>query len=175
VIFGHGENLFPLVCENSESPSRFPWQGTRDFGPEQMGIREEAFGIIRSVFKRHGAVEIGKGGTSPAAFHIEITIHPHGDARSERSYNLAVGLLISRLTLWCCADTPVFELKETLTGKYGEDSKLIYDLADQGGELCSLRYDLTVSPHVAPPSASRNVGSYELSQRHSYSSTTCPC
>lgn len=30
-------------------------------------------------------------------------------------------------------------------GKYGEDSKLIYDLADQGGELLSLRYDLTVS------------------------------
>ena len=27
-------------------------------------------------------------------------------------------------------DTPVFELKETLTGKYGEDSKLIYDLED---------------------------------------------
>ena len=41
-------------------------------------------------------------------------------------------------------DTPVFELKEILSGKYGEDSKLIYDLADQGGELCSLRYDLTV-------------------------------
>jgi histidyl-tRNA synthetase len=42
-------------------------------------------------------------------------------------------------------DTPVFELKEILAGKYGEDSKLIYDLQDQGGELCSLRYDLTVS------------------------------
>lgn len=41
-------------------------------------------------------------------------------------------------------ETPLFELKETLTGKYGEDSKLIYDLQDQGGELCSLRYDLTV-------------------------------
>jgi histidyl-tRNA synthetase len=41
-------------------------------------------------------------------------------------------------------DTPVFELKEVLTGKYGEDSKLIYDLQDQGGELCALRYDLTV-------------------------------
>lgn len=40
--------------------------------------------------------------------------------------------------------SPVFELKEILSGKYGEDSKLIYDLADQGGELCSLRYDLTV-------------------------------
>ena len=55
----------------------------------QMRVREKAFGLIRSVFKRHGAVEI---------------------------------------------DTPVFELKETLLGKYGEDSKLIYDLADQGGE-----------------------------------------
>ena len=39
---------------------------------------------------------------------------------------------------------PVFELREILAGKYGEDSKLIYDLQDQGGELCSLRYDLTV-------------------------------
>lgn len=65
-----------------------------------MEIREKCFGIIRGVFKRHGAVEI---------------------------------------------DTPVFELRETLLGKYGEEGgKLIYDLADQGGELLSLRYDLTV-------------------------------
>jgi histidyl-tRNA synthetase len=48
-------------------------------------------------------------------------------------------------------DTPVFELKEILSGKYGEDSKLIYDLQDQGGELCSLRYDLTVN--LVPPGA----------------------
>lgn len=49
-------------------------------------------------------------------------------------------------------DTPVFELKEILSGKYGEDSKLIYDLQDQGGELCSLRYDLTVRPvHFRAP------------------------
>ncbi|CAN6669176.1 histidine--tRNA ligase, mitochondrial [Trichomonascus vanleenenianus] len=41
-------------------------------------------------------------------------------------------------------DTPVFELREILSGKYGEDSKLIYNLEDQGGELTSLRYDLTV-------------------------------
>ena len=64
-----------------------------------MAIRERAFNIIRSVFKKHGASEI---------------------------------------------DTPVFELKETLMGKYGEESKLIYDLEDQGGQLLSLRYDLTV-------------------------------
>lgn len=31
-----------------------------------------------------------------------------------------------------------------MTQKYGEDSKLIYDLNDQLGELLSLRYDLTV-------------------------------
>ncbi|KAL0914522.1 hypothetical protein M5K25_014875 [Dendrobium thyrsiflorum] len=74
-------------------------KGTRDFGKEQMAIREHAFSVITGVFKRHGAVSL---------------------------------------------DTPVFELRETLMGKYGEDSKLIYDLADQGGELCSLRYDLTV-------------------------------
>lgn len=41
-------------------------------------------------------------------------------------------------------DTPVFELKEVLMGKYGEDFKLIYDLKDQGGEILALRYDLTV-------------------------------
>lgn len=46
----------------------------------------------------------------------------------------------------CTIDTPVFELREILAGKYGEDSKLIYDLQDQGGEICSLRYDLTVRP-----------------------------
>ncbi len=74
-------------------------KGARDFMPYQMSIRNKAFSIITSIFKKHGAVEI---------------------------------------------DTPVFELKETLMGKYGEDSKLIYDLQDQGGELLSLRYDLTV-------------------------------
>ena len=78
----------------------FYQQGTRDYDPFQMAIREKVFNVITSCFKKHGAVTIS---------------------------------------------TPVFELKETLLGKYGEDSKLIYDLADQGGELLSLRYDLTVS------------------------------
>ncbi|GIQ84512.1 histidine-tRNA ligase/ATP phosphoribosyltransferase regulatory subunit, partial [Kipferlia bialata] len=42
-------------------------------------------------------------------------------------------------------DTPVFELRSTLLGKYGDDgAKLVYNLADQGGEQLSLRYDLTV-------------------------------
>lgn len=29
--------------------------------------------------------------------------------------------------------------------KYGDNSRLIYELQDQGGELLALRYDLTVS------------------------------
>src|SRR5579871_932763 len=70
-----------------------------DWFGRDMIVRENMFGIITSVFKRHGGMAL---------------------------------------------DTPVFELKEVLTGKYGEDSKLIYDLQDQGGEICSLRYDLTV-------------------------------
>jgi len=104
--FDLGEDAFTTYCvkvlEQLNSGGKFKpkiAKGARDFGPEQMRIREQAFSAIRRVFKRHGGVEI---------------------------------------------DTPVFELRELLTGKYGEDSKLIYDLADQGGELLSLRYDLTV-------------------------------
>ncbi len=43
-------------------------------------------------------------------------------------------------------ETPVFERTDVLLGKYGEEaeSKLIYNLADDGGEALSLRYDLTV-------------------------------
>lgn len=104
--FDSSEQSFGSFCKKiiaqlsvqGRRKARIP-NGTRDFPPEQMRIREQVFSAIRRVFKRHGGVEI---------------------------------------------DTPVFELKEVLTGKYGEDSKLIYDLADQGGELLALRYDLTV-------------------------------
>ncbi|KAI0066522.1 histidyl-tRNA synthetase [Artomyces pyxidatus] len=44
----------------------------------------------------------------------------------------------------CQLDTPVFERKDILAGKYGEDAKLIFDLEDQGGEQLALRYDHTV-------------------------------
>lgn len=54
-----------------------------------------------------------------------------------------------------CLDTPVFERKDVLTDKYGEDSKLIFDLMDQGGEQLALRYDHTVplARYVAMSSA----------------------
>lgn len=43
-------------------------------------------------------------------------------------------------------DTPVFELRETLMGKYGEDSKLIYDLADQVICLLPVHFDVMTKP-----------------------------
>ncbi len=50
-----------------------------------------------------------------------------------------------------CIDTPVFELRETLMGKYGEDTKLIYDLADQGGEILSLRWAVAAAACCPKP------------------------
>ena len=41
-------------------------------------------------------------------------------------------------------ETPTLEFAETLTGKYGEEEKLIYKFKDRGGRELALRYDLTV-------------------------------
>src|SRR5262245_13627543 len=41
-------------------------------------------------------------------------------------------------------DTPVLEYLEVLTGKAGENEKLMYHFADRGGREVGLRYDLTV-------------------------------
>lgn len=67
---------------------------------------------------------------------------PEQMAIRERAFSTIVGVFKRHGAV--ALDTPVFELRETLMGKYGEDSKLIYELADQGGEMLALRYDLTV-------------------------------
>ena len=41
-------------------------------------------------------------------------------------------------------ETPTIEFSETLTGKYGEEERLIYNFTDRGGRNLALRYDLTV-------------------------------
>lgn len=41
-------------------------------------------------------------------------------------------------------ETPALEYKEILTGKYGEEEKLIYDFKTPGGDEVALRYDQTV-------------------------------
>lgn len=81
-----------------------PPSGTRDFLPDELARREEAFRKVREVFGRHG-------------------FQP--------------------------TQTPAFERLEILTGKYGEDEKLIFKIrrrgerADEGADL-ALRYDQTV-------------------------------
>jgi len=41
-------------------------------------------------------------------------------------------------------ETPTLEFEETLTGKYGEDEKLIYKFETPGGDKVALKYDQTV-------------------------------
>ncbi len=41
-------------------------------------------------------------------------------------------------------ETPTLEYEETLTGKYGEEEKLIYKFETPGGDLVALKYDQTV-------------------------------
>ena len=41
-------------------------------------------------------------------------------------------------------ETPTIEFAETLTGKYGEEERLIYKFTDRGDRELALRYDLTV-------------------------------
>lgn len=41
-------------------------------------------------------------------------------------------------------ETPTVEFAQTLSGKYGEEERLIYKFTDRGGRDLALRYDLTV-------------------------------
>ncbi|KAF1777863.1 Histidine-tRNA ligase [Phytophthora cactorum] len=89
-------------------------------------------------------VRLGSGGArrKPKIAKGSQDFLPHQMALREKIFNKI--RMVFKRHAGVEIETPVFELKETLTGKYGEDSKLIYDLADQGGELLALRYDLTV-------------------------------
>ena len=70
---------------------------------------------------------------------LTTVFHMHGGQEIETPvYELKVSSLILHSVYW------LNFIQDVLTGKYGEDSKLIYDLQDQGGEILSLRYDLTV-------------------------------
>lgn len=107
--------------------------------------------ILVDLKKQIAALNVGSNSTKSSQQPIKYTLKtPKGTrdweplAMSLRSHIFRVIETIFKQHGGVTIDTPVFELKEILSGKYGEDSKLIYDLQDQGGELCSLRYDLTV-------------------------------
>ncbi|KAI9913729.1 hypothetical protein PsorP6_005772 [Peronosclerospora sorghi] len=103
-------------------------------------LRPSSFSMfLETLFAR-----LGSGGArrKPKIAKGSQDFLPHQMALREKIFNKI--RMVFKRHAGVEIETPVFELKETLTGKYGEDSKLIYDLADQGGELLALRYDLTV-------------------------------
>ncbi|KAL4157700.1 hypothetical protein PRNP1_006717 [Phytophthora ramorum] len=113
----------------------------------QAGVEKSAFDLRASsfsLFLEELFVRLGSGGArrKPKIAKGSQDFLPHQMALREKIFNKI--RMVFKRHAGVEIETPVFELKETLTGKYGEDSKLIYDLADQGGELLALRYDLTV-------------------------------
>lgn len=87
----------------------------------QLGLQ---LGSVRAVLEANAArrkPKIAKG--TRDFLPAQMTIRRHAFRVIERCFARHGAVAI---------DTPVFELRETLMGKYGEDSKLIYDLADQG-------------------------------------------
>lgn len=116
-----------------DEPKTFPIKAA-EFKWYNTGIDKEIKKIFTQILEKKRKPKVAKGvrDTDPiqmciknkACNFIKDTFRKHG----------AVEI-----------DTPVFELKDTLLGKYGEEGgKLIYDLKNQGGEELALRYDLTV-------------------------------
>lgn len=80
-----------------------------------------------------------KGPVTPKGFR---DILPEKAAKRRKIINLIADILEGYGFI--PLETPTVEFAETLTGKYGEEEKLIYKFTDRGGRKLALRYDLTV-------------------------------
>jgi len=80
-----------------------------------------------------------KGPVTPKGFR---DIMPEMAAKRRETINIIADALES--FGFVPLETPIIEFAETLTGKYGEEEKLIYKFTDRGGRKLALRYDLTV-------------------------------
>ena len=63
-------------------------------------------------------------------------------------------------------DTPAIEYLEVLTGKAGENEKLMYAFEDHGGRRVGLRYDLTVpfARFLAMNRDIKNIKRYQIAK-----------
>src|SRR3989339_513431 len=68
----------------------------------------------------------------------------HGDEMVIRNYVKDVWEKIFQKFGYSAIETPSLEYCEILTGKYGEEEKLIYHFKDHGDRQVALRYDQTV-------------------------------
>lgn len=141
----------PPASAAASTSSSTPEAGTLD-GGGAVGAAKGAAGAAK------GAAGAAKGATVKVVKGAR-DVHPASMAIRRDVFEAVEGVFRRHGAV--AIDTPVFELRETLLNKYGEDSKLIYDLADQGGEVLSLRYDLTV------PFA-RYMATYKLSNLKRY-------
>lgn len=124
----------PQTGDAPESPLPVPKLEPVAFNPACLSTREKLLELFesRSQEKRTPTVAKGVRDTDPTQMRIK-----------KQAFEIITRIFNEHGAVEI--DTPVFELKETLLGKYGEEGgKLIYDLNDQGGQLLSLRYDLTV-------------------------------
>ena len=114
--------------------SRSLYQLLKESSPSDRDLSQFILALLASKNEERRVPKIAKGMRDYASEEMVIREHVFTVIRSVFKKHMAAEL-----------DTPVMELRETLTGKYGDEgSKLIYNIADQGGELLSLRYDLTV-------------------------------
>ncbi|KAK1904163.1 Histidine--tRNA ligase cytoplasmic, partial [Dissostichus eleginoides] len=158
-VCGVPDDKFRTICSTVDKLDKMPWEEVRKEMVSEKGLSEEAADQIGEYVSLQVAQideEVSKLLQLKAQIGEDDGKHQMvlKTAKGTRDYNpkqMAIREKVFNTILGCfkrhgaeTIDTPVFELKETLTGKYGEDSKLIYDLKDQGGELLSLRYDLTV-------------------------------
>lgn len=114
--------------------SRALYQYLKESSPSDSEISIFLSTLLTAKNEERRVPKIAKGMRDYASEEMRIRDHVFSVIRTVFKKHMADEL-----------DTPVMELRETLTGKYGEEgSKLIYNVDDQGGELLSLRYDLTV-------------------------------
>ncbi|PFH46653.1 hypothetical protein AMATHDRAFT_69300 [Amanita thiersii Skay4041] len=113
---------------------------------KQLAIAKGAVGKER-VKDKGKAQGIDKDGAEQGRMLLKTAKGTRDYGPSEMFCRLHIEQIVKDVFLaygGSCLDTPVFERKDVLTGKYGEDQKLIFDLMDQGGEQLALRYDHTV-------------------------------
>lgn len=96
-------------------------RGTRDFGPEQMKVRNHLFGVIRSVFESFGFLPL----ETPAMENLSVLTGKYGDEGDQLIYKI----LNSGDFLSAVQPTDVQAGYKSLTRKISEKA---------------LRYDLTV-------------------------------
>lgn len=72
MLFGNISQVLVQSQSDWNTANDFLSQGTRDYNPKQMAIREKVFNTIIGCFKRHGAETI-----DTPVFELKVHVHTH--------------------------------------------------------------------------------------------------